>query len=161
MSAMNTNELAAAANRGEAYQHLTQAQTWNAYAHGFTPDQLPNPLPPSTILVFRLAEKEQKGVVVDAMFSFVEKIKIALDDSQPPYIRLPALDELRESLMNYVSGESMHEWENEQYQLLSLEDIALVLGSTEDELLALAEQTGTAEQLRDAIGVSHSTEFPN
>tara|TARA_R110002110_G_scaffold398299_1_gene613744 strand:+ start:166 stop:642 length:477 start_codon:yes stop_codon:yes gene_type:complete len=158
MSAINTNELAAAANRGESYQHLTPAQTWNAYVHGFTPEQLSDPLPPSLILVFRLAEQQQGSAIEDASrFKAGLLFKAVLDESQPPYIRLPALEQVRMDVMAHLAGENKHDGADKYYRNVSLANFALVLGTTEDELLALAEQTGTAVQLRDAIGATHST----
>ncbi|MCE7520535.1 hypothetical protein LZG37_20555 [Halomonas titanicae] len=160
MLAINTNELAAAANRGESYQHLTPAQTWNAYVHGFTPEQLSDPLPPSLILVFRLAEQQQRSAIGNARFKAGLLFKAVLDESQPPYIRLPALEQVRMDVMAHLVGENKHDGANKYYRNVSLANFALVLDTTEDELLALSEKTGTAEQLRDAIGATHSTEFP-
>lgn len=152
MNTINPNGLSAAASRGKGYHHLTPAQTWNAHFYSITPEQLTDPLPASLIIVFGLAEQEQRSAITPTELSAM--LNAALDETRPPYIRLPVLKQLRRNVTSYILGLAPPGIGFEAYQSLALADVARVLGITEGELLAIAEQTGTADRLHDAIGVT-------
>lgn len=152
MAQLNPQELSNAAHSGEGYQHLTPAQTWNAHFYSFTPEQLTDPLPASLIIAFGLAEQEQRSAIELTELSAM--LITAFDETCPPYIRLPVVNELRREVTSYILRVAPPGIGFEAYQSLALADVARVLGITEGELLAIAEQTGTADRLHDAIGTT-------
>lgn len=154
MTRFNLQALANAACRGEGYRHLTAEQAWNSYTLGMKPEQLPNPLPPHLSLVFGMAEQQQRAAFGNPDNDPSCMFNAAFDEAHPPYVRLPVLKQLREGIMNHLLGLAPPGAASADYRLFSLADMARIFGTTEDELLALAEATGTADQLRDAIGMN-------
>ncbi|MDR5900352.1 hypothetical protein QC823_15410 [Halomonas vilamensis] len=150
MTRFNLQALANTAQRGEGYQHLTPGQAWNAHALGMKPKQLTNPLSPLLSLVFGLAEQKQRADFGEPSNAPCEMFNAAFDKVHPPYVRLSVLNRLREGVKDHLLGLAPPGVDS-GYRRFSLAEVARVLDTTEGELLALAEATGTADQLRDRL----------
>tara|TARA_R110000796_G_scaffold227446_1_gene344214 strand:- start:1213 stop:1671 length:459 start_codon:yes stop_codon:yes gene_type:complete len=149
MTRFNSRELTNAARNGGGYRHLTPAQAWNADTQGFTPEQLTHPLPPLLTLIFGLAEHKQRADFDEPANDPRAMFNAAFDEAHPPYVRLPVLQQLREGVMNHFLGLAPSGVDYSNYGRFNLAEVAYIFDTTEDELLELAEATGTAGRLRD------------
>lgn len=152
MTELKAEELSAAAQRGEGYKHLTPGQAWNAVLLGIKVNQLSDPLPPHFLLVFDMAEQEQRANFSAPMDAPREMYNAAFNEAHPPYVRVPVINRLRAEVKSYFAGISLPGVGTPSYEHFSVAEIARIFDTTEGELLRLAQATGVPNRMHDPDG---------
>ncbi|HDZ49285.1 hypothetical protein LCGC14_0185210 [marine sediment metagenome] len=147
--AITREALAQAATNGQALSHLTAGQAWAAHKLCVPPERLQKPLAShiGALLdnVERKARREFFGGVkpndTDAMISR------AYDQQQPPFLRLPILETLKEGMDTFFPGLKPAGYDSGE-AVYALADLAHALEVSEAELLQHAEQRGLTGRIQ-------------
>ncbi|MBE0399004.1 hypothetical protein EI168_02630 [Halomonas sp. FME1] len=147
---INHDTIKQAAESGTGLDHLTQGQVWAAYKASVKPKHLRQPMRHSVILL--LASVEQKAR--QAFFGGVERddaeemISRAYDEQHPMFLRGPILETLQEGMETFFPDLKATAVDDDGNAVYRLDQLAKALGSTEEELLALAKEKGVDNRLQ-------------